>query len=141
VWHWVQSHEVLLGWLSAASVLLFVGGMLAAPLLVVRIPADYFLRQQHYTDRWKPRHPLLRIAFLATKNFAGASLVVVGIVLSLPGIPGPGVLTVLLGLMLLDFPGKFALERRLVRLPLVLATINRLRVRAGRKPLEMPQAD
>jgi hypothetical protein len=58
-----------------------------------------------------------------------------GLLLSLPGIPGQGLLTVLIGLMLVDFPGKLRLERWLIGLPRVLQTVNRLRQRYGRPPL------
>lgn len=134
---WMQSHDVLLGWLSAASVLMFVGSLLFIPWLVIRIPADYFLRQQHYVDRWKPRHPLLRIAFLVAKNFIGTLLVLVGIVMLFT--PGQGVLTILVGVLFLDFPGKFALERRLISQPPVLRTVNWMRLKAGHPPLELPE--
>jgi hypothetical protein len=60
---------------------------------------------------------------------------VVGIVLTLPGVPGQGMLTILLGLMLLDVPGKRRLERRIVGRRRILKAINRLRKRFGRPPL------
>ena len=56
-------------------------------------------------------------------------------VLSLPGIPGPGVLIIFVGIMLLDFPGKRELERRLVSRPGILGKINGLRTRYGKPPL------
>lgn len=49
--------------------------------------------------------------------------------------PGPGVLTILIGVMLLNFPGKRRLERKLVERPRVLEAINRLRARFGKAPL------
>ena len=53
--------------------------------------------------------------------------------------PGQGVLTILVGLLFLDFPGKFALERRLVQMKPVLAAIVWVRTKAGRPPLELPE--
>jgi hypothetical protein len=53
----------------------------------------------------------------------------------LPGIPGQGVLTILLGIMLADFPGKQKLERKLVSIPSVLSAVNRLRKRFKKPPL------
>jgi hypothetical protein len=50
-------------------------------------------------------------------------------------LPGQGVLTILLGIALLDLPGKRHLERRLIALPTVLRTINKLREKFGRPPL------
>jgi hypothetical protein len=56
-------------------------------------------------------------------------------------LPGQGLVTLLVGLMVLDFRGKRALEQRLVARPGVLRFINGLRSRAGRAPLEMPHQD
>jgi hypothetical protein len=56
-------------------------------------------------------------------------------VLSIPGVPGQGILTILLGIMLLDFPGKRKLEHKIVSRPKVLSTINKLRHRFGKPAL------
>jgi hypothetical protein len=65
-------------------------------------------------------------------------LIVVGAVLSIPGVPGQGVLTIVVGLFLVDFPRRQKLERALARRPGVLPALNRLRVRFGRAPLQPP---
>jgi hypothetical protein len=70
----------------------------------------------------------------------GILLIAVGVVLSVPGIPGQGVLTILLGVMLVDFPGRWKAERWLVSHPGVLAAMNTLRRRFGKPPLREPPA-
>ena len=57
------------------------------------------------------------------------------IVFSLPGVPGQGILTVVVGILLMDFPGKKRLERRIIGIPRVLEAINRLRRNRGREPM------
>jgi hypothetical protein len=133
---WLRSHEVALGWLSVVSPVMFFGSLLAVPWLVVRIPTDYFLRPHHYADRWKPRHPVLRILFLVAKNLIGVVLLLAGIAMLV--LPGQGILTIVVGLLFLDFPGKRAIELRSVRERHVLAAINWIRAKAGRPPLELP---
>jgi len=135
--HWLQTHELLLGWLSVVSAIMFVGSLIAIPWLVMRIPADYFLRQRHYADRWRPRHPLLRVIVLTLKNLAGVALVAAGVAMLV--LPGQGILTILVGLLFLDFPGKFALERRMAEQPPVLRAMNWMRSRAGRPPLRLTE--
>jgi len=71
------------------------------------------------------------------KNLLGLVLVALGVVLSVPGVPGQGLLTILIGIILLDFPGKRALVQRLVGRPAVLGAINRLRARFRRPPMEL----
>jgi hypothetical protein len=85
---------------------------------------------------------LARGALLVGKNLLGFVLVVAGVLMSLPGVPGQGVLTILMGVMLIDFPGKHRAERWLVTRRPVLAAVNRMRARVGREPLvtDLPPA-
>jgi hypothetical protein len=71
------------------------------------------------------------------KNLLGVFLILLGIMLSLPGVPGQGILTILLGVIMLDIPGKRPLEARLIKRPNVLSAVNRLRARFGKTPLVM----
>jgi hypothetical protein len=71
--------------------------------------------------------------FLTVKNAVGGLLLVAGILMLV--LPGQGILTILAALALLNFPGKRALELRILHRPALLKGINWLRRRAGRKPL------
>ena len=66
-------------------------------------------------------------------------MVLVGVAMLL--LPGQGILTILIGLMLLDFPGKRGLERRLVQQPAVWRAINWMRAKAHQPALELPTAE
>ena len=124
-----------LGWSALAiSLVLSVGGFYLMRWLLVAMPADYFVRPGPLP--WQLRHPVVRWSLLIGKNLLGVVLLVVGVVLL--AIPGPGVLTILAALVLLDIPGKRAVEQRFLALPAVLHTINGIRQRANRPPLEMP---
>jgi len=72
------------------------------------------------------------------RNLAGATLVLLGVVLSVPGVPGPGLITLLVGLLLLDFPGKRRIEVAVLRRPRLRAAVDRARARRGRPPLDLP---
>ena len=114
----------------------FVGSLLIVSVLLITLPPTYF-QDDHPRDFWPNRHPALRLAGRIAKNIVGFILLVVGIILALPGVPGQGILTILTGLMLLDFPGKRRLERAIVGRPHILAMINRLRQRCGKPPLAL----
>lgn len=123
-------------WLALGALMFVVmslGGLALVSAIVIRLPSDYFCNdaQRGY---WLHSHPVLRWSGLIAKNIAGLGLVGLGIVLSLPGVPGPGFLTILLGIMLMDFPGKRRLECWLIRRPAVLSAANALRERYGRQP-------
>jgi hypothetical protein len=125
----------VLAWLGAASLLMFLIGIVAVPIVLARIPADYYVRPERAMRRTQ-RSPLGRLGFVV-RNLLGGLLVLLGILLLV--LPGQGILTVALGFMLLDFPGRVKLERRIIARPRVLAAINALRRRARRPPLEIPQ--
>jgi len=105
-------------------------------LILVKLPADHFSKNRK-TKFWAGPRPAIHAAKVIGKNIAGILLVALGIVLSLPGVPGQGLLTVLLGIMLLDFPGRHRLEQKLLSKPSIVNTINRLRGRFGKPPLQL----
>ena len=104
--------------------------------ILVKLPADHFSKNRK-TKFWAGPRPAIHAAKVIGKNIAGVLLVALGIVLSLPGVPGQGLLTVLLGIMLLDFPGRHRLEQKLLSKPSILNSINGLRKRFDKPPLQL----
>jgi hypothetical protein len=134
---WGRSHEAVLWWLFAGSVALFLITPVAVAWAVIRLPADYFtLSRRRPLATWQ-QHPALRPVLLVAKNLLGGVLLLTGLVMLL--VPGQGLLTIAVALILLDFPGKFRLERWLATHPAVWRSLNWLRKRAGRDALERPQ--
>lgn len=115
------------------SIAMFVLTLLIVPIVVVRIPDNYFSDEQRHVSRWANFHPILRYTLIALKNLAGIILLVMGILMLV--LPGQGLLTMFFGIALMDFPGKFAIERRLVSYPKVLHSINWIRKKANKNPL------
>ena len=105
-------------------------------IILVKLPANHFSKSRK-TKFWSGPRPWLHAAKVIGKNIGGVLLVALGVVLSLPGVPGQGLLTILLGVMLLDFPGRDRLEQKLLSKPSIVNTINRLRGRFGKPPLEV----
>jgi nitric oxide reductase large subunit len=124
--------SVLLGVLL--FVITFAISLAVVSFIMIRIPADYF-QPDRPRELWSDRHPAVRLLGVFAKNLLGVVLVVLGILMSIPGVPGQGILTILLGIMLLDFPGKRNLEYKLVSRPQVRKTINKLRHRFGQPSL------
>lgn len=138
---WLANFWANLSW---GQILLGVGlfaGSLALSFLsigvvMVKIPENYF--STHYQQDFLPGSPwVVRWGAVIAKNLFGAFLVLLGIILSLPGVPGQGILTILLGLIMLDIPGKRPLEARIIKRPAILAAINDLRARYNKPPLVM----
>jgi hypothetical protein len=138
---WVQKVESLaplpvLTLLAAASAAVFVLSAVGVPWFIARVPADYFSRRERRLAGLEaaPR-PVWRLALRILKNALGALLLVAGAAMLF--LPGQGVLTMFVGLLLLEFPGKRKLERRLLSREPVRRAINALRRRAGQPPLEL----
>lgn len=119
---------------------IFVGSFLLnlaiVSAILVKLPADHFSKNRK-TKFWDGPNPALHAAKVIGKNIAGVLLVALGVVLSLPGVPGQGLLTILLGVMLLDFPGRDRLEQKLLSRPTIVTTIDKLRARFGKPPLKI----
>lgn len=130
---WIQSHEVILWWLVAVSVITFVSTLVAVPLLVVKIPSDYFAHGSRTGALWADRHVAVRWMLLLAKNLLGYILIAAGILMLV--LPGQGILTIVAGIMLINFPGKYKFERWFVSRHHVLQSINWARQRAGKAPL------
>jgi len=109
---------------------------LSIGIVMVKVPPNYF--STHYKRDFLPGSSwVVRWGAVILKNILGVFLIILGIVLSLPGVPGQGILTILLGLIMLDIPGKRPLEARIIKRPSVLSAINRLRAKYAKPPLEL----
>lgn len=125
--------ELHVGWLLLLVGLPFVGTLLLVPWLVIQLPADYFHASYRPALLWGVAHPVLRLLLHLGKNLLGFVVLLIGIAMLV--LPGQGVLTIITGLLLMNFPGKYRFERWLVHQKLVLAGVNWLRKRAGREAL------
>lgn len=132
---WVSDHQQLLVWAGIVSLMVFILSLLALPWLVAQIPEDYFLPKKRQPTQWKQLHPVIRLLALMGKNLIGYGLIVAGLLMLF--LPGQGILTLVMGLLLVDYPGKFRLERKLVKTPAILNSLNWLRRKAKKPPLVM----
>jgi putative transmembrane protein PGPGW len=125
------STEMLI-WLTALSMVFFVGTLIAIPFILVRLPADYF--DVRVPRPWmEDHHPVLRLLGHIVKNAVGAIFLFAGFLMLF--LPGQGVLTMLIGISMLDFPGKRKVEAKLIGQPTVLSVINGMRQKFNKPPL------
>lgn len=124
----------MLVWLAVLSVVGFVGTLIAIPWILVRLPANYF-DVRVARPFMAGRNPVLRSIAAVAKNIVGLVFLLAGIAMLV--LPGQGVLTILMGISLMDFPKKRLLEAKLIGQPLVFSGITRLRARFGKPPLTL----
>jgi hypothetical protein len=118
--------------LTVLSIVFFVGSLIAIPFILVRLPADFF--DIRVPRPWmEDHHPVLRVLGHLVKNMVGAIFLFVGFLMLF--LPGQGILTMLIGISMLDFPGKRKVEAKLIGQPTVLHAINGMREKFGKPPL------
>jgi hypothetical protein len=121
-------------WASGLSLLALIATIVGVPWVVTRLPKDYFVRSERVVWRASFDAPLLSLVTSMLKNLLGLLLVVLGLIMLVT--PGQGIVTLLIGLLLMNFPGKYHLERWLVLRPGVLKGLNWLRRRQGQLPFD-----
>ncbi len=124
-------------WAALAAMVLLFGANAVVVYLVVRLPETYFCDPPS-RSKLRERHKILYGVLRIAKNALGCLMIVVGALLTLPGIPGPGLVLILLGVTLVEFSAKRRLARNLVRRKAVHGTMNWLRARFGKPPLIIP---
>lgn len=132
----IPNHQAMAWWLGIVSIVMFVGTLLLVPVLVVKIPEDYFTDRKRHIGKWDHHHVALRWTLIVLKNIVGALLIVAGIAMMM--LPGQGAITLLIGVVLLDFPGKFRLERWIIGKKPVHRAINWIRKKRHHPPLQIP---
>ena len=133
MFEWMSENKALLWSLSAASFAVLIASFFLIPFVVARIRPDYFAHEKRPDHSWINLPPTVRVTIHIGKNILGAILMVAG--LGMLALPGPGMVTLMVGFFLLDFPGKYRFERWLVARPVIHRPINWLRRRSGRSPL------
>jgi hypothetical protein len=131
------AHGLALGWplLVSLSLGLVVASFVLGLVVAIKLPENYFVRVPEGAGDGRARGVawvLVRVA----KNLLGVLIFMVGFVMALPLVPGPGIVFMVVGLSLVDFPGKRALQWRLLRQRHVFGSVNRMRARFGKPPLQ-----
>lgn len=119
---------------SGLSAFFFLLSILALPWMVCRIPEDFFLVSYHPPE--KRRSMGVRWVIWGMKNLLGALVFLVGTALLF--LPGQGLLTMLFGVILMDFPGKKKLVLKLVSMEKTQIALNWFRQKRQVKPLRFP---
>jgi hypothetical protein len=139
IWEWlIRFWESLtwgdIVWTIVLSLVTIIVSYVLIVIGIIKIPANYF-SSTYVREINHDKHFSLRWATFIVKNLIGFLLIIAGTVMIFT--PGPGVPTILLGLIMMDIPGKRPLEARIINRPNILATVNDLRARYNKPPLVM----
>jgi len=129
----IINYKSYIFWLGAISFAIFVFSLLSIKWLVSLIPSDYFINKK--TSKFKSKYPVIWLVSMIIKNLIGYVLIIGGILMLV--LPGQGLFTIFIGLMMSNYPGKYFIERKFIAIPSVLKTINWLRKRSNQEPLKV----
>jgi hypothetical protein len=127
----IYGYKNIIIWLGSLSVFIFLFSLIGMKWLIALIPNDYFLVKKK--SKIKSSNPYLWLLIVISKNLIGYSLIIGGIMMLV--LPGQGLFTIMIGLMLSNYPGKYALEKRFISTPAILKSINWLRRKSNKPPL------
>jgi hypothetical protein len=128
-----EAYRSLIIWFGSISLFIFLFSLLTIKWLVALIPEDYFINKR--VSKIRSINPLLWYIFLIIKNIIGYSLILGGIMMLV--LPGQGIFTIIIGLMLSNYPGKYSIERRFIAIPSILKSINWLRRKSNKPPINL----
>ena len=121
--YFLQNNQIFI-YISGFSTILFLSSLLGLSWLISMIPHNYFVDEKR-VSLIKMKNPLMWLLIMILKNAIGLALILCGILMLI--LPGQGVLTIITGLIFLDYPGKFRFERLLVKNKLILNSMNWIR--------------
>jgi len=130
---WLKANDEIFAALGLLSVGLFLISLIVFPLIIIFLPHDYFVRSEASFASLDPLRMLLRLL----KNALGVFLFVAGLLMLF--LPGQGLLAILLGISLINFPGKRRLEMRLLNIGRIRSSVAWIRHKADREPIILPE--
>ena len=123
----LSDYKIYLVWLGSLSFIIFIFSLLTIKWLVALIPSDYFIKKNN--SEFRSNYPIFWLVSIIIKNLVGYTLIIGGILMLV--LPGQGLFTIFVGLMLSNYPGKFYIERKFIAIPSVLSAINWLRKKSN----------
>ena len=123
----LSDYKIYFVWLGSLSFIIFIFSLLTIKWLVALIPSDYFIKKNN--SEFRSNYPIFWLVSIIIKNLVGYTLIIGGILMLV--LPGQGLFTIFVGLMLSNYPGKFYIERKFIAIPSVLSAINWLRKKSN----------
>ncbi len=129
-----QFFQTIVEWLALTSLATFLLSLLLIPLIISNLSVHCFLNIGRKTG--KNNFIAWRLALLLLRNIGGIILLLAGIAMLF--LPGQGILTILISLLLLSFPGKQKTLNYIIHKPAVQRSFDWIRKKSGTHPFIWP---
>jgi len=133
IYEWLEKNSYILLYLGVFSFCIFFMSIFGIKYFAAKIPKDYFTNKQR-GSKIKEISIVLWLFYIITKNLIGYIFIILGILALV--LPGQGILMILIGLVMSDYPGKQNLERRVISIKTVRRGVNWLRKKSGVEEIE-----
>ena len=131
--NFLLTYKIYIFWLGTISFFIFIFSLISIKWLAAQIPTNYFIDRDD--SEFKKTYRFLWLISIIIKNLIGYTLIFGGVLMLI--LPGQGLFTIFIGLILSNYPGKYRLERKLIAIPSILKTVNWLRKKSNKDPLEI----
>lgn len=120
-------YSTLFQWIAYGSASLVILTLILLPWYINRLPEDFFSNERYHTAKSLFHHPII--------NLFGSIMIIAGMLMLI--LPGQGLMAIAAGIMIMRFPGKLAMIRKVIHYPHVLDSLNWIRKRGEQKPFTL----
>lgn len=131
---WLENNSYILFYLGIISVLIFIFSIVGLRLFIIAIPSDYFINKKR-VSALRDNSILLWVFYKIFKNIIGYIFIAIGLLALI--LPGQGILMILIGLMMSDYPKKFDLEKKIIKINTVRKGVNWIRIKSNVEKIKL----
>ena len=131
---WLENNSYILFYLGIISVLIFIFSIVGLRLFIIAIPSDYFINKKR-VSALRDSSILLWVFYKIFKNIIGYIFIAIGLLALV--LPGQGILMILIGLMMSDYPKKFNLEKKIIKINTVRKGVNWIRIKSNVEKIKL----
>lgn len=131
---WLENNSYILFYLGIISVLIFIFSIVGLRLFIIAIPSDYFINKKR-VSALRDNSILLWVFYKIFKNIIGYIFIAIGLLALV--LPGQGILMILIGLMMSDYPKKFNLEKKIIKINTVRKGVNWIRIKSNVEKIKL----
>ena len=132
---WISDYNQIIQWAGIVSVFLFFLSLFLLRYVILRLPEDYFITASSISKS-HPKSPQ-KIIVRVAKNAVGVLLTICGIILLFT--PGQGMITILIGLCLIDLAIVNQFKKKIINNSQVQKALNWIRTKKSVKPFNFPK--
>jgi len=117
--------------ISIISGVLFIASIIFIPTFIKKMPVDYFINKSYHQIKINSFKDFI---IFSIKNIIGFILVLAGIIMLFT--PGQGIISIIIGLFLMQFKGKYKLEKKLINNDISFKALNWIRAKRNKPPFK-----